>query len=226
MRRALVVALALALAPASALVLSLAAGLAPPAAHVEAGLREACGVRAVRLLDSPLASESERESGGERERGDLGAVGPGWIHVADTFKEAVAAKRLGATTVWLSSAAAAAKGDVESMGYLGAAITGDFVNAVCGSPDALPAAVRAAQAAAAAREDADAAGTRREMEAEAAGAAGPAAWAEPIDVAPAPSGGGGDAAAHKFCMQCGARLPRSAKFCGECGARSPAEAEG
>ena len=74
-----------------------------------------------------------------------------WVHVASTFKECAAAKRHGAVTIWLNEQAAAAEGNLESTGFLGAAIINDFADALCAGPGALRDAVQEAQLAAAAK---------------------------------------------------------------------------
>lgn len=83
----------------------------------------------------------------------LELVGPceefAWVHVAMTFKECAAAKRHGATTIWLNEKAASTQGDFESTGFLGATIIDDFADAVCASAEELDVAVPAAQQAAA-----------------------------------------------------------------------------
>ncbi len=166
-------------------------------------------------------------------------VSNGWVHVADDFRSLVGAKRLGASTVWLNEEAAETVGNVEEGGWMGAAIVEDFADAVCGSLAALPDAVVAARRAAAAREAGDAETgeameilerrLRRERAAAewgaragdvdaglADGASSEAAAADASRGQPLPAPDQPQAA-HKFCIDCGARLPRRAKFCSECG---------
>ena len=71
--------------------------------------------------------------------------------IAQAEKECAAAKRHGAVTIWLNEQAAAAEGNLESTGFLGAAIINDFADALCAGPGALRDAIQEAQLAAAAK---------------------------------------------------------------------------
>ena len=149
----------------------------------------------------------------------------GWVHVASEFKELVAARRAGATTIWLNEAAAATAGDLNTQGYFGTAIIDDFADAICADAselvDAATAARRARSMRKASAVDTDDNWNSRKCETD-------RARTPPAAVVP----GGGVAASSaaakapsndvrattKFCIECGAQLPSRAKFCSACGA--------
>ena len=92
---------------------------------------ERAGERVVRLV-SLSVDDGGRVSSGEAAEALQRTVG--WVHVACDFKELVCARRAGATTIWLNSAAAATAGDLETQGYFATAIIDDYADAVCACP--------------------------------------------------------------------------------------------
>ena len=94
--------------------------------------------------DLPVSLDAGQGLGGDMLGGDIEAaqlarVGAAeWVHVATTFAELVAARRAGATTVWLNEQAAGSAGDLEDQGYFGTAIIDDFADAVIGGAIEVP----------------------------------------------------------------------------------------
>ena len=182
---------------------------------------ESAGERVVRL-GAPLCVDDAGVVG-EATSSLQGIVG--WVHVASEFKELVAARRAGATTIWLNEAAAATAGDLNTQGYFGTAIIDDFADAICADAselvDAATAARRARSMRKASAVDTDDNWNSRKCETD-------RTRTPPAAVVP----GGGVAASSvaakapsndvrattKFCIECGAQLPSRAKFCSACGA--------
>ena len=204
--------------------------------------RSVVSITSALIADLPLEVLESLESAGERVVrlgaplcvDDAGVVGEatsslqgivGWVHVASEFKELVAARRAGATTIWLNEAAAATAGDLNTQGYFGTAIIDDFADAICADAselvDAATAARRARSMRKASAVDTDDNWNSRKCETD-------RARTPPAAVVP----GGGVAASSaaakapsndvrattKFCIECGAQLPSRAKFCSACGA--------
>ena len=70
------------------------------------------------------------------------ATGGIWLHVACVFPEIVAARRLGARTIWLDPTASDDGDlDLEGMGFVAVGIVDDFSDAVCASVSSLAEAV-------------------------------------------------------------------------------------
>jgi hypothetical protein len=152
-----------------------------------------------------------------------------WVHVAGGFKDLVAARQMGAATVWLNEQAAADADDIDATGYIGASIIGDFADALCGSSCELLGAVSEARHRFAEREvEEEDAAARVERSPKAAGPGlSDERGAAVIDIEPTPrmapsaSTPGGTQRKLKYCMECGARLPVAAKFCCDCGEKQP-----
>ena len=180
---------------------------------------EGAGERVVRLRTALCVDDTGAIVGDDVAAMSLrGTVG--WVHVASDFEELVAARRAGATTIWLNDAAAATAGDLETQGYLATAIIDDFADAICADPAEL---VEAAVAARRARgKDSPANdGFAREQELASAAKADPgegvttSAIAEQLGVEVQTS--------MKFCIECGAQLPVRANFCSACGQKQDTE---
>ena len=156
--------------------------------------------------------------------------------VCADFQQLAAARKQLAITVWMGLAA---EEPTEQESFLAFGIMDDFVDASCESIHGLAAAL-----AAAAEKVAEAAERERREAAREAARGEMHAWSEARQrgeaegAFEAPGGeldrdvGGAREApidlvataeeACKFCLECGARLPRRAKFCIECGERQPA----
>ena len=146
---------------------------------------------------------------------DVMAVGhEGWVHVASAFPELVSARRAGAATVWLNERAAATDGDLESQGYIGTAIIGDFADAVCAGPSELSAAVDAAR-----RERWNASDDKAASSDVITGTSLDDATREESPTDLTATEFFGDKRSIQFCMQCGTKLPITARFCRACGER-------
>ena len=130
-----------------------------PAAAEAAAIALADNNKGARLVELALPHPADAPP--------VDVIGPceefAWVHIASTFKEIAAAKRHGAATIWLNEQAAAAEGDLESTGFLGAAIINDFADALCARPDYLHDAVREAQLAAVAKAAEEEARAEREF---------------------------------------------------------------
>eukprot|EP00325_Prymnesiales_sp_UTEX-LB-985_P030449 CAMPEP_0174718664 /NCGR_PEP_ID=MMETSP1094-20130205/29625_1 /TAXON_ID=156173 /ORGANISM="Chrysochromulina brevifilum, Strain UTEX LB 985" /LENGTH=184 /DNA_ID=CAMNT_0015918821 /DNA_START=92 /DNA_END=646 /DNA_ORIENTATION=- len=131
----------------------------------------------------------------------------GWVHVTTTFPELVQARRAGAATVWLNDQAAA--GDLESQGYIGAAIIDDFADAICAAPNGLTSAINDARLA---RWQAEAATGAEQLAVDVtAQAISNGNTNDDVDLPVSTS------MTRQFCMQCGAEMPGRANFCRFCG---------
>jgi hypothetical protein len=151
-----------------------------------------------------------------------------WVHVATRVNECAAASKLGARTIFLDPVVAG-EDAFEEMGYLALAIVEDLADATCSSLGDLPDALAAALDDSAPQDErtirdmysADHAGTEPSANDATADEVTPLHDSPPL----IGTGGGlegapqGQTKQHKFCMECGVKLPRSAKFCSECGAR-------
>ena len=181
---------------------------------------ESAGERVVRL-GAPLCVDDAGVVVGEATCSLQGIVG--WVHVASEFKELVAARRAGATTIWLNEAAAATAGDLNTQGYFGTAIIDDFADAICADASELVDAATAARRARSMRKASavDTDDNRNSRETDRArtppAAAVPGGGVAASSVA-AEASSNDVRATTKFCIECGAQLPSRAKFCSACGA--------
>ena len=145
----------------------------------------------------------------------LGIAGS-WCHVGSTLAEIAPAKRLGALTVMIDADVNSEVDDLFGGDFLAASVLSDFYDLVLGGLDELtPGAL--------ARLPDVSSGPENERV---------VGWLDRQDRAAgahraAPSRAAAAAAAQrtagrrrdKFCIHCGATLPRVAKFCSECGER-------
>lgn len=162
-----------------------------------------------------------------------------------SIKQLAAARQICDTAVWINEQAAEDGLQPEGRGFLADAIIGDLANGVCydvsGLVDALATAeaeVRNKQDRHEERSKEEGVGVGSKEEAEGVGSSGGgagaatdvirdgfAAGASVAASSPATERGTEPAPAavqtHKFCMECGVKLPRTAKFCFECGASQP-----
>ena len=163
------------------------------------------------LVDAVPADEEELVAwirGGDTKQG--------WVHICTTLKELVAIRKLGAKTIWLNAGAAAAASD----DFLSASVVSDFADSVCADWDELqPALEQVAEVIAekawfqaldvTQTEGATATATIVDVP--------PLTDELAVNVAVSPS----EAPPSKFCMECGAKLPRTARFCSSCGQEQP-----
>ena len=222
--------------PASARFVSYGAGTVA----LDADALEALGRQGDRVvpLDDPQGAFAE-DMAANLEPARLAQSGAAeWVHVATKFPELVAARRAGATTVWLDPQAASNAGDIETQGYFATAIIDDFADAIVGAPAEVPGVLDEARVARARREAKDARDEEEEaqqlianplsvlerqaLDVDVAPAAAAAAAVPPAPMVAPPTTPSSPAAAveaalTKFCMECGQELPMRAKFCKRCG---------
>ena len=146
----------------------------------------------------------------------LGIAGS-WCHVGSTLAEIAPAKRLGALTVMIDADVNSEVDDLFGGDFLAASVLSDFYDLVLGGLDELtPDALARLPDVSSGPENERVVGWLDRQD-RAAGATAPRRAVAPPP--PPPPSEPPAAAATKFCIHCGATLPRVAKFCSECGER-------
>ena len=146
----------------------------------------------------------------------LGIAGS-WCHVGSTLAEIAPAKRLGALTVMIDADVNSEVDDLFGGDFLAASVLSDFYDLVLGGLDELtPGALARLPDVSSGPENERVVGWLDRQD-RAAGATAPRRAVAPPP--PPPPSEPPAATATKFCIHCGATLPRVAKFCSECGER-------
>ncbi|KAL3915585.1 MAG: hypothetical protein SGPRY_007165 [Prymnesium sp.] len=154
-------------------------------------------------------------------------AGGEWLHVAVSLEECTIARQLGARVVLIHQDAAA-EDALERLGFVALGIIEDHTNAICASIADLPEALERARGLGDESDDeppdvfSERSGGRvweaLSTEPLEAGADKDIGIASGAKATPTP---GSLSREHKFCVECGTKLPRTAKFCFECGYCQP-----